>query len=137
MRYKRISYRYAMVVHPREPRVFGDVWRGVATRVVIAQPRWQPATDLYEIDGTIYVTIELAGVNPDELDIVLYQDAVIVEGDRRLPAVEPGGRYHAVEIRQGPFRIELPLPALVDLDQVTARYDRGLLFLELPKATTR
>jgi HSP20 family molecular chaperone IbpA len=41
--------------------------------------------------------------------------------------------YHAAGIRQGPFRVELPLPAAVDADGVSATYDRGLLRITLPK----
>ena len=42
--------------------------------------------------------------------------------------------YHAAGIRQGPFRVELPLPAPVDPERVEARYDRGLLRITLPEA---
>jgi HSP20 family molecular chaperone IbpA len=42
--------------------------------------------------------------------------------------------YHAAGIRQGLFRVELPLPAPVDPERVEARYDRGLLQVTLAKA---
>ena len=42
--------------------------------------------------------------------------------------------YHAARIRQGPFRVELALPAPVDPERVEARYERGLLHVTLPKA---
>jgi HSP20 family molecular chaperone IbpA len=41
--------------------------------------------------------------------------------------------YHAATIRQGPFQLEVPLPAPVRSEQVEARYDRGLLRITLPK----
>jgi HSP20 family molecular chaperone IbpA len=37
------------------------------------------------------------------------------------------------EIRQGPFRLELPLPATIDQERVEARYDQGLLRMTLYK----
>ena len=40
--------------------------------------------------------------------------------------------YHAAGIRQGGFRIALPLPARVDPERVEARSERGLLRLTLP-----
>ena len=46
----------------------------------------------------------------------------------RTPAV-----YHTAGIRQGPFRVDLPLPAPVDPERVEARYDRGLLRITLAK----
>jgi HSP20 family molecular chaperone IbpA len=42
--------------------------------------------------------------------------------------------FHAAGVRQGPFRLELPLPAAIDANRVEARYERGLLRIALPKA---
>ena len=42
--------------------------------------------------------------------------------------------YHAVSIRQGPFRLELPLAAPVDAERVEVRYERGLLRSRCPSA---
>ena len=133
MRYRRVSYRYAMVISSREPRPFGDPWWVTQTRVPLAQPRWRPPTDVYENATSITVTVELGGVDPEELDILLYEDAVVVEGTRRLPGERPCV-FHEVEIRQGPFRVEVALPASIDPDRVDAHYERGLLQLTLPKA---
>jgi HSP20 family protein len=58
---------------------------------------------------------------------------LVVEGRRRLPSCQEGAVYHAAGIRQGPFRVELALPAPVDAERVEARYDRGLLRITLPK----
>lgn len=137
MRYRRVSYRYSMVVRPSEPRPFGDPWRVALARVMLAQPQWRPATDIYELPQSITVTVELAGVDSDEVEIVLYEDAVVIEGVRKLPPAQPGGLYHSVEIRQGPFQLQIPLPATVDLEPIDARYERGLLILDLQKQTER
>jgi HSP20 family protein len=135
MRYRRLSYRYAMVLAGGELRQLSQEWRSGRPRVLIAQPRWRPAADIYETAETVAVTVELAGVDPDELDVVLYEDAVVVEGQRRLPCVDARGVYHTAEIRQGPFRIELALPAPVELEQVDAHYERGLLQMTFTKTS--
>jgi HSP20 family molecular chaperone IbpA len=41
--------------------------------------------------------------------------------------------YHAAGIRQGPFQVEVPLPAPVDPERVEARYEAGLLRISLAK----
>ena len=63
----------------------------------------------------------------------LFEDVLVVEGHRQLPSCREGALYHAAGIRQGPFRVELPLPAPVDPERVEARYDLGLLRITLPK----
>jgi HSP20 family protein len=135
MRYRRFGFRYALMLTGGEPRLLANDWRAGRLGAVIAQPRWRPPADVYETDSTVHVTAELAGVALDDLDVLLYEDALVVEGRRQLPLVEPGGRYYAAEIRQGSFRLELPLPAAVDPEQVEADYDQGLLHVALVKAT--
>ena len=137
MRYRRYSYRYALVLSTSVPRPLGLPDLAQRAGVQLAQTWWRPAADVYEAATTITVTVELAGVDYEELDVLLYQDAVIVEGRRRLPAGEAGGVYHTAEIRQGPFRLELALPAPIDPEQVTARYERGFLQMTFPKSEGR
>jgi HSP20 family protein len=137
MRYRRYSYRYALVLSTSVPRPLGLPDLGERRRVQLAQTWWRPAADVYEAATTITVTVELAGVDYEELDVLLYEDAVVVEGKRRLPVGEAGGVYHTAEIRQGPFRLELALPAPIDPERVVARYEQGLLQLMLPKSEGR
>ncbi len=133
MRYRRVSYRYALVLSTGVPRPLGEIQQAERPSVQLAQTCWRPAADLYEAATAITVTVELAGVDQEELDVLLYEDAVIVEGWRWLPPPDQGGIFHAAEIRQGPFRLELALPAPVDQDRVDARYEQGLLRITLPK----
>jgi HSP20 family molecular chaperone IbpA len=133
MRYRRLGYRYRMVVMAGQAPPLEDLWRIAGVRAIPAQPRWRPETDVYETGRAIVIVVELAGVEEDELEVLLYEDALVVEGRRHLPGCEEGGLYHAVGIRQGPFRVEIPLPAAIDLEGIEARYERGLLRIRLPK----
>jgi len=133
MRYRRSSYRYAMVVRSGGDQPFGEGWPSDRLRLLL-QGRWAPDSDTYETARTIEVVVDLAGVDEDDFEVHLFADALLVEGHRRLPAPHEEAVYHAAAIRQGPFRVEIPLPAPVDSERVEARYDRGLLRITLPKA---
>ena len=65
--------------------------------------------------------------------LALFEDALVLEGHRHIQGCEEGGVYHAVGIRQGPFRLEVRLPVPVDGERVQAQYERGLLWIRLPK----
>jgi HSP20 family protein len=132
MRYRRSSYRYAAVVGTGQTWVFGDIWQSDRVRLLL-QNRWRPEVDAYETAATLEVVVDLAGVDEDDFEVQLFADAVVVEGDRRLPAPQTAARYHAATIRQGPFRVEISLPAPIDPERVDARYDRGLLRISLAK----
>ncbi len=135
MRYRRVSYRYSLVFAQGGPRPLGDTWR--TQPVQLAQPCWRPPADVYETERTVYVVVELAGVNQEDVEVLLFDDALVVQGDRRIPAADMAGMYHAAEIRQGPFRLEVPLSMLVDAERVDAVYDRGLLQITLDKPSGR
>jgi HSP20 family molecular chaperone IbpA len=133
MRYRRLGYRYTMVMTTADLAPFAEVLRVGGQGMVLAQPQWRPEADVYETPAAIVVVVELAGVDEDAFEVLLFEDALVLEGHRRIPACEEGGVYHAVGIRQGPFRLEVRLPVPVDAERVHARYERGLLWIRLPK----
>ena len=132
MRYRRLSYRYAMVVRSGHTWALADIWPSDRLRLLV-QPRWRPDADMYETASTVEIILDLAGIDEDDYEVQLFEDALVVEGRRRLPSCQEGAVYQAAGIRQGPFKIELPLPAPVDPERVEARHDRGLLRITLPK----
>ena len=133
MRYRRLSYRYALLVTANQSNQLSGLLEAEQSGVRFAQTYWRPPADVCESDSTIEVTVDLAGIDQDDLDVVLFEDALIVEGRRRLTGVEPGVVYHVAEIRQGPFRLELGLPGTIDQERVDARYDQGLLRITFQK----
>ncbi len=135
MRYRRLSYRYAVVMATGRPHLSGPGWQRQPAGISMGQPSWRPPADIVETETEVIILVELAGVDHEQLEVLLFEDALIVEGERRLPS-PAAGVYHAAEIRQGQVRLELPLPAPIDPEQVEARYERGLLEMRLPKRTT-
>ncbi|MFY9271123.1 MAG: Hsp20/alpha crystallin family protein [Candidatus Manganitrophaceae bacterium] len=131
MRYRWIRYRYAEVVRDVEPQPLSEIWES-HRRIMLARPQWRPPVDLYEIDDRLIVKIEIAGLREEEFNITLYEDTLVVEGVRswRLP---DAARFHAVEVRYGPFLIKVPISTEIDRDRVEAKYDAGFLYVTLPK----
>ena len=133
MRYRRLSYRYAMVVRTGPAWTLAELWPAERLRLLV-EGQWRPDADTYETANAVEVVVDLAGVDEDDFEVQLFDDALVVEGRRQLPACREGAVYHAASIRQGPFRVEVPLPAPVDAERVAARYERGLVLITLPKA---
>ena len=132
MRYRRLSYRYAMVVRSGQSWPFGDMWQSDRLRLLV-HASWRPDSDTYETATTVEIVVDLAGVKEEDFEVQLFEDALVVEGRRQLPFCQEDAVYHAAGIRQGPFRLELPLPGPVDHERVEAHYDRGLLRITLRK----
>jgi len=113
-------------------RILEELWQSERLRMLM-ETRWRPDADIYETASAFEIVMDLAGVGDDDFEVQLFEDALVVEGQRRLLAPRESAVYHAASIRQGPFRMNLPLPGPIDADRVEAHYDRGLLRVTLPK----
>ncbi len=132
MQYRRVTVRRAVIVQSSPIWPFDDPWHRDRVRLLV-EARWRPDADLYETARTVEVMVDLAGMNEPDVEIQLFDDVVVVEGDRTLACGHDSAVYHAAGIRRGPFRLEIPLPVAVAADAVEARYDGGLLRITLPK----
>jgi HSP20 family protein len=135
MRYRHLGTRYRMVVMAGPPPVLGKEgwWIYRMPAAALVRSHWRPDADVVETAEAITVTVELAGVEEEDVAVLLFEDVLVVEGRRELPRCEGDGVYHVAAIRQGPFRIEVPLSARVDPKGVVARCERGLVWIRLPK----
>jgi HSP20 family protein len=77
------------------------------------------------------ITAELAGVDPDELELEIHGRNLILAG-RRGPAAVQSDVYQQVEIERGYFRRVIELGADVRAEEAKARYEDGMLRIELP-----
>jgi HSP20 family protein len=111
--------------------LFGDVFErtGLSRR----RTGFSPAVDVaYTADPPrAIVTAELAGVDIDELELEIQGRKLILAG-RRGPAGVDGDVYQQVEIERGPFRRIVELGVDVRADEAKARYEDGMLRVELP-----
>lgn len=94
-------------------------------------------TDVYLTDdpAALNVTVDIAGLDPQTLEVILDGDLLILRGGRRRPP-ESGRRvYQHVEIDWGPFERRIRIETPVDPASASVTYDRGLLQIALPLAS--
>lgn len=100
---------------------------------------WTPNVNLYESDTCYMVAVDLAGVEKSQIDVTVHGQRLRLTGKRDVPTKEPSEpcsqrpRIHLMEIDHGTFSREVELPADVDRDRITASFNNGLLWIELPK----
>ena len=133
MHYRRLHYRYAVVMAAERPRPLGDAWDVVRPGATVALPSWRPPADVFETADCVMILVDLAGVELDDLEVVLFEDALIVEGQRHLPPADAPGVYQLAEIRQGPVRLEVALQSAIDPEQADAVYRQGILHMTVQK----
>lgn len=138
MRYRYVTYRYhegsqkQLEQHYRQ--LFNDALRQSQPTILQHSSIWRPLADILESAKMIQVKVELAGMQEEEIDVTLYEDALVISGERHAHHDSHDGlSYHEAQIRYGPFRIEVFISTPVVRDAVTARYENGMLSVDLPK----
>jgi len=138
MRYRSVTYRYSdgsqqqLDRHYRQ--LLQDALRQSQQSLLQHSITWRPLADIHESADGMTVKIELAGMKEEEIEVTLYADALVVSGERHDEQKDEAGLYyHEAQVRYGPFRVEVFIPSPVDRDAVTARYENGFLWVDLPK----
>ncbi|MGB2874547.1 MAG: Hsp20/alpha crystallin family protein [Gaiellaceae bacterium] len=125
-------------LHDEIRELVDDLWQ--VPRFVVARRGFRPNVDCIRSENppALHVVVELPGVDPARIKVIAADRVLLVAGERCRPSVS--GRYQQMEIEYGPFQRRIPLDEPVDTSAATARYEQGLLTVELPiaaKAPTR
>jgi HSP20 family protein len=110
--------------------LFADLWHGPR---FVARHSFRPNVDSYHTDDPheLTVVVELPGVDPESIAVVVGERVLVVAGERPRP-VAAGRVYQQMEIEYGPFQRQVRLPEDVDPAAATAEYVRGILRITLP-----
>lgn len=92
-----------------------------------------PAIDVHENDTAIVLTAELPGLEEDDVEIELRDRRLTLRGQKKITH-EDSGDLHVSERSYGSFARTMTLPETVDIEKITAEFDRGILHVTMPKA---
>jgi HSP20 family protein len=98
------------------------------------QESWLPAVDVFDQKDAVVLKAELAGMDPDDIQIEVEDNVLTIKGERKFEEKVDDERYYRVERRFGSFQRSLALPQGVKADQIEANYDDGILTVSVPKA---
>lgn len=113
-------------------RLFGEFMRPFSQEAEGAEG-WRPRTDLSESDGSYRLSLDLPGVEKEDIQIDLQNHTLTVRGEREEEHEEEGERYHRIERRSGSFYRSFTLPDLAEDAEAKAVFEDGVLKITLPK----
>jgi HSP20 family protein len=93
-----------------------------------------PSVNLTEDKENYYIRAELPGIDKENLDIESTGNNISISGERKIPSVEEGSRYHRREREAGKFSRVIGLPGEINPDRVKASLENGILIVSVPKA---
>jgi HSP20 family protein len=96
--------------------------------------RWLPAVDVHESDAAYTLSVELPGAKREDLEVDVQEGQLTIRGEKRSEREEKKERSHVTERSYGSFCRSFPLPADAAADRIEAKFEAGVLTVEIPKA---
>lgn len=98
------------------------------------EPEGQLSVDIYQTDKELIIQSAIAGVKPEDFDISIEEDIVLIKGNREeLKECQEERNYFYQECYWGRFSREIILPVEVDASKAKAIIKEGILILRIPK----
>jgi HSP20 family protein len=120
-------------------RLFDDLDRAFPGRRHLAPGNCSPLLDVFETDLAVEIVIDLPGVTPEEVRVLIKHGVVLVVGEK-VPA-DPTDRadanFHLVERGFGRFARAVHLSEAIDARHASARLQSGELRITVPKIVER
>ena len=107
--------------------------RAVASPEESFGQNWHALFDVKETPHEITILVDLPGVDEDDIEIEAKNGAVCIDAPREFDHDnEDAEEYTKIERPYGTFRCEVTVPADAVLDEMTAKYKRGVLKVQVP-----
>lgn len=98
---------------------------------VVREPDWRPATDVYRLRNGWMVKFELAGVEPDDIELTVHGRFLRVRGRRRDCCMAPDCRQVHMEIAYSRFERQVELPADLTSLSLQTEFRLGMLLVHV------
>lgn len=99
--------------------------------------RWIPAMDLVETEDHFILKADLPGLSEEDINLEFEDNVLTISGERKVEHETKREGFYRIERATGAFNRSLTLPEGVDVESVTATFDRGVLQVRIPKPEQR
>ncbi|MFH1312281.1 MAG: Hsp20/alpha crystallin family protein [Candidatus Eisenbacteria bacterium] len=94
---------------------------------------WLPPMDMSEGEKDVTVSLELPGMNKEDIKVSVKDDVLTVSGEKKQEKTDDGEDSCRIERSYGFFKRSVSLPAEVDAAKVKATFKDGVLKVEMPR----
>src|SRR6184192_1455165 len=117
----------------RMNRLFRESYSPEGPEEALTTANFAPPVDIYEDEHNITLKIEVPGIDEKDIDVSIENNTLTVRGERTLEKEEKEENFQRAERQYGSFTRSFTLPNSVDLEQVSADYNKGVLKIRLAK----
>jgi HSP20 family protein len=116
-------------------RFFNDDWFDMPTRVFNNGNYGLPAVNIKEDEDRYTLEVVAPGRKREDFKVEVENDLLRISSEKKAATTEPdeADNYTRREFSYTSFARSFQLPETVDAANIAARYEDGVLYLELPK----
>ena len=117
----------------RMNRLFRESYNPEGPEDALTTTSFAPPVDIYEDEHNISLKLEVPGIEEKDIDVRIDDHTLTVHGERKFEKEEKEENFRRVERQYGSFTRSFTLPSSVDVGQVRADYNQGVLKITLAK----
>jgi HSP20 family protein len=113
-------------MHQEMGRLFSETEQGALSSEF-------PALNIWSKENDLFVSAEVSGVDPKDLDVSVSGDVLTLRGERKEVVLNPDEEWLRRERPAGKFVRTLQLPFQVEPNKTEARFRDGVLAISLTR----
>ncbi len=126
-----------LVRYNRQGKIFdlvGSFFNDYMDPVVpVSEKKYVPLVNMYEKDNKFYLEAQLPGIKKEDINIEIDGNYLNLSAESCEENKADNDKYYKKEIIQGKFVRSFKFPEHVDKDKLSAKFENGILKIELPK----
>lgn len=119
-------------MHEEVDRAFAEAFAGGGLGSS-SQGTWSPAIDMHEREGNLVVHADLPGIKPEDVQVEVDNDMLILSGKRERSEQHEARGIHRRERTYGSFYRAIPLPEGANTENARAQFNHGVLEITIPR----
>ena len=127
-------------LHTAMDRLFSDLFGEPMRSPLTAEmgragaPTYHLPVDIAEVDNGYRIQAPVPGFKPEDVEVTFSDGVLTINAKRSEEKSRQEGNYLRREVAFGNFQRHITLPGDVRADEIKARFDNGILTLEVPRA---
>lgn len=125
-------------LHEKVERLFNVLQDALELDETNAPSAFSPPLDLCETEEAVCVRVELPGLEPKDINLIITAKDLIVEGEKNHSVhTEKAITHYCCERRYGKFHRKINLRWAININKSSAELKDGTLLIHLPKLDDR
>lgn len=94
---------------------------------------WVPAANIKEEETRYFVELSAPGYSREDIKVSVEDDTLTISGEVKAESEEKKENFLKREFRSGNFKRSFNLNGMVNVENIDAKYENGILKIDLPK----